>query len=139
MPTPANGQFPSSVRQGPSLVLPRKAPGSLRLSHSIRPGKSAATQQRRGLRLARAYRRLVRRVELSLSARSFYISMRSISLVGLGNRRGSSRLPGRFELGVAGGQDLLGSSFELVLGRDVANRAVQANRVVMLDIFRHDA
>lgn len=139
MRTLANGPFPSRVRPEPPLVLSREARGSRRMLRVPRPGKSAATQQQRGLRLARACRRLVRRAGLSLSARSFWISVRCVSLVGLGHGGRSSHLPGRFEFGVAGGEDLLGASLQLVLGRDVADRTVQANGIVVLDIVRHDA
>ncbi len=61
------------------------------------------------------------------------------SSIGLGCSRHTPGLSGGLERGVSGREDLLGSSLKLVLGRDVADSAVQANRTVMLDILGYDA
>ncbi len=43
-----------------------------------------------------------------------------------------------FELGVTGGEDLFGSSLELIIRGEVADGAVPADGVVVADIIGHD-
>jgi hypothetical protein len=65
------------------------------------------------------------------------ISISFISFLGLGHVGGSAGLSGGFELGVTGGEDGFSPSFELVQRGEVADGAVQADRVVMADIIDH--